>query len=214
MNIFVKSLMNHYNIITFDIFDTLIERSVSEPKDIFRFVGYDILGEEKMDSFLLDRISAEKRAREKRHDAEVTLKEIYDELKSIYNDNTEALMQDEIERELTSCHPKQKNVEWMQWCIKNNKKVFLISDMYLSPEIITEMLNRCGIQGYQKLYISNIYRRNKIKGDLFRVVIEENGLRASEILHVGDSLRADVLGAWKANVFALWLPRKLNTYLK
>ena len=37
-------ILTHFDTISFDIFDTLIERSVSKPTDIFEIVGEKVLG--------------------------------------------------------------------------------------------------------------------------------------------------------------------------
>ena len=41
-----KYILCHYKYISFDVFDTLIERKVNKPTDIFALVGKNILGEE------------------------------------------------------------------------------------------------------------------------------------------------------------------------
>lgn len=197
-----------FDVISFDVFDTLIGREVKLPEEIFRLAGSDVMGDEKAESFLEKRKQAERIARMKRHDGEVTLTEIYEELQNLYGKQTDVLMCREIERELMSCRPKQKNIDWMRKCIAQGKRVFLISDMYLSPEIITEMLNRCGVSGYEKLYVSNVYRKGKRTGELFRIVMSENNISHHKMLHIGDSPHGDVLGAWKAGIFAFWLPRR------
>ena len=46
-----KYILCHYKYISFDVFDTLIERKVNKPTDIFALVGKNILGEEKSEEF-------------------------------------------------------------------------------------------------------------------------------------------------------------------
>lgn len=208
MNMIRKLLVAHFDVVSFDIFDTLLERNVAMPQEIFRLAGKDVLGREAADIFLADRINAERKARQKHDNNEITLAEIYLELQDVYKDKTNSLMQAEIRWELASCHPKIRNVEWMKWCLEKGKKVLLISDMYLPPEIIKKMLEQCNIWGYQKFYVSCFYRENKITGNLFRIAIEENQCASRKMVHLGDSLRADIMGAHKAGVFAIWLPRR------
>lgn len=211
MNKFRKSLVRRFDVVTFDIFDTLIERCVTTPQEIFRLAGRKILGNEKADAFFLDRQAAEKKAREKRADGEVTLEEIYAELYTIYENMTDSLMWSEINTELASCRPKIQNKEWMEWCLKQRKKVYLVSDMYLPSGLIREMLYRCGIQGYHKLYVSGEYRSNKTTGELFRKMLEENCLLPKQVLHIGDSFHADILGAHKVGIHSVFL---MKCYIK
>ena len=67
-------ILTHFDTISFDIFDTLIERSVSKPTDIFEIVGEKVLGKEHRREFLENRIRAEKGPREI---FEITLNQIY-----------------------------------------------------------------------------------------------------------------------------------------
>lgn len=57
-----------------DIFDTLIERDVNIPSDIFYKVGLKILGKNEAETFRKDRIEAEAKARKSKLGGEVTLK--------------------------------------------------------------------------------------------------------------------------------------------
>ena len=67
-----------YQIITFDVFDTLITRDVYEPQDVFYFVEkrYNNLYHCNCD-FMTKRINAEKNARKKYTYTEINLYEIF-----------------------------------------------------------------------------------------------------------------------------------------
>ena len=73
-------IQKHYDIISFDIFDTLIERKVSRPSDIFRLTGEKVLGKAEAEEFCQKRILAERTAREGRNSQETDLDGIYDNL--------------------------------------------------------------------------------------------------------------------------------------
>ena len=73
--------LENYEIISFDIFDTLIIRYVEKPEDIFSIIEYRI--KDAID-FKNKRINAEKIARRK-FEREITIDDIYSELKNIYN---------------------------------------------------------------------------------------------------------------------------------
>ena len=91
-------ILTHFDTISFDIFDTLIERSVSKPTDIFEIVGEKVLGKEHRREFLENRIRAEKKAREK--SCEITLDQIYQELVDTYkSDIVELLQKTEVQIE-------------------------------------------------------------------------------------------------------------------
>lgn len=208
MNGLRKILVSYFDVVTFDIFDTLIERTVKAPWEVFRMAGEDILGKAQADAFCVARQEAERIARRGRQDGEVTLEEIYVQLHEHYREKADALMYAEIDRELACCHPRLRNVSLMRYCLEVGKKVFLISDMYLPTEIIAQMLEECGIKGFQKLYVSCDYRKNKVRGELFRIVMEENQISSGSMLHIGDSIRADIFGAARVGIPAVWVRRK------
>lgn len=199
-----------YNVITFDIFDTLVERKTYAPSDIFFVAGSKILGDGMGEVFRRDRIAAEHKARGKKPNAEVTMSDIYRELKDKYKEYSNRLMYSEIETEISMCHPKLKNVELMRAFKKNGKKIYLISDMYLPVGVIVNILGKCSIyeRDYDRIYVSNAYEKNKLNGDLFRLCIAENNLSKEQILHFGDSFKADFIGAHKAGINAWIVGRK------
>lgn len=72
----LKKIKN-YDIVSFDIFDTLLKRNVKEPTDVFSYMEKKY----QIDGFCEKRIEAEKTARKKKNGLEVTLKDIYTEPK-------------------------------------------------------------------------------------------------------------------------------------
>lgn len=204
----LKNLINRYPVISFDIFDTLIERNVKHPLDIFRLTGKYILGEKFKDEFCLERKKAEMKARSTKISGEVTLDEIYEHLDKRYLKNKDQLKNMEIQLEIKSCKPKKEMMPYFDHALHNKREIYLISDMYLSSAVLETILQKCKITGYQKIYISNEYRKSKVKGNLFEQVIRDNAISKNNMLHIGDSIRADFIGAHKAGVHAFLIRRK------
>ena len=48
-----------------------------------------------------------------------------------------------------------------------NKKMILVSDMYLPKECIVKILENAGYRGMEKVYLSNEYQKSKADGRLF-----------------------------------------------
>ena len=86
-----NNILKHYDTISFDIFDTLVEREVCRPSDIFRIAGRDVLGAEQEDAFCRKRIIAEQIARERKENHEVVLDNIYEELLEEYGSKCSVL---------------------------------------------------------------------------------------------------------------------------
>ena len=53
-------------------------------------------------------------------------------------------------------------------------------------EFRKKMLEKCGIHNDIKVYVSNEYGVNKISGKLFRIVLNENNVNASKMLHIAN----------------------------
>ena len=77
----LEEKIENYDVITFDIFDTLIKRDCARPTDIFDIVSenYERQYNDRID-FRTKRFEAEKRFYQKSIDSTPTLKEIYEEL--------------------------------------------------------------------------------------------------------------------------------------
>ena len=78
----IKNQIDKHNIISFDIFDTLLKRNVLYPYDVFTLVelAYSRRYAHPVCSFREKRIQAESARRRKSNQEEVTLDEIYEEL--------------------------------------------------------------------------------------------------------------------------------------
>ena len=106
----------------------------------------------------------------------------------------------EIDMEIRKCVPNSSIISIFKYAKSANKRIFIISDMYLSKLVIEKMLSKCNVSGYEKLYVSCECNCNKLSGKLFEYVLQKNNLNHREIVHFGDSIRADFLGAFKSHV--------------
>ena len=77
----LKSVVQNYLYVSFDIFDTLIFRTVKDPEDIFDLVEsrYNIIfGNQVVRDFRKQRIKAERMARSLNNHREITINRIYE----------------------------------------------------------------------------------------------------------------------------------------
>ena len=146
-NIIKKS--KKYDIISFDIFDTLITRCIYEPDDAFKILG-NLIKDEK---FIEKRKKAEQQARKKlEHD--VNLDEYMLE-NSLSKEKTSILKNNEIKLEKDLLVPRKDMCILLKKLKEKNKKVILVSDMYLTKKAIIDILNNCGYKDlYDALYLS------------------------------------------------------------
>jgi predicted HAD superfamily hydrolase len=196
-----KFILHKYKNISFDIFDTLIERDVSDPLDIFALVEKET-GEP---NFRIKRIQAEKKARNKSISKEVNIDDIYREYEG---DSCEYLKSVELRLEDEHIHVKKSMYNFYQQCISDGKNIFLVSDMYLKSDFIDELLKKKGINEYKKLYVSCEYKKNKVTSELFKTLLKDEDIVKNDIVHLGDSPKADLLGAGKAGIFSVLVMKK------
>lgn len=196
-------ILKHYRYISFDIFDTLIERDVPDPVDIFSLVEIET-GEA---NFKVKRIQAEKVARSKSDSREVTIEDIYKEYVGTRNIQ-DYLKEAELRMEAKHIHIKRRMFSFYCRCISDNKTVFLTSDMYLTGDFLETILNGCGIKDYKHLYVSCDYHKSKVNSDLFEEIVNNEHIDKKELIHIGDSPRADFIGAHKAGINSVLILRK------
>lgn len=187
--------LKEYDVISFDVFDTLIFRPFAQPTDVFYLVG-EKLG---MLDFRRIRMWAEWRAREKRHEKEghyeVTFAEIWDKLSYETGIDPEYGMRLEWETELSLCYANPYMLEVWNRLLEAGNKLIIVSDMYLSRQHISELLTKNGFIGADSIYVSCEYSKSKANGDLFEVVKSDY---PTNVIHVGDNPISDVRNAKKA----------------
>ena len=189
-----------YDVISFDVFDTLIFRPYSDPTDVFYLVG------EKMNymDFRKIRIEMERKIREEKYKRmgsnEVTLYEIHDLLSSETGiDRTEGMQTElDIEYEICFANPYMKEV--VEYLRKKGKRLIIISDMYLSYQVIQELLEKNGLGIFDAYYISGDYGVSKNDGKLYKVAL--NRERTMNIVHIGDNTYSDIQKAKESGIRA------------
>ncbi|QMT31171.1 HAD family hydrolase [Alysiella filiformis] len=209
--------INHFNTISFDIFDTLVHRLTYAPTDVFDAVRsalmhteLALLQPELIDNFPHLRRLSEQQARERRvkdfgGDAEITFDEIYDELALLHpiDDATRTLLQNkELDLERLFLYQSQDGFAKYSEAIAQNKQVLFISDMYLPQDFLIDVLQKLGFQAANAdtVFVSGDYRCNKHGGKLYQLVQKKLNLSLSSWLHFGDNLHADVQAAQKVGL--------------
>ena len=182
-----------YDIITFDIFDTLITRQVLKPTDIFLFVEEQVKNEKNFgNGFCKHRIKSEQIAYELYND-KVNLLDIYNILEKEYNYTKyqcNILMNLEIEIEKELIIPRQDMLLLFNKLHQYNKHIILVSDMYLSSDIISDLLNICGYPNNLEIIVSNEKNLSKYKGNLWDYLF--NKLKGKNLIHLGDNIYSDI----------------------
>ena len=189
----VQYHLSQFDLVSFDIFDTLITRCVYSPDDIFEIMSNKIKKEFGIEcNFLVLRKKAEALAWEEKKEY-TSIHEIYKklpEIMKISNETADKIKNMEIELELKTCIPRKDMLKIFNHIKACGKKIVLVSDMYLTSDIVVRMLDKCGFKEYDDIWISceKGLRKdnNSIWGEFFKVFGGYN------TIHVGDNPRSDI----------------------
>ena len=157
---------------SWDVFDTLIARTVANPADIFSIVERT----HPYPSFRTKRIEAERISNG-------TIEGIYKQFQAMTGESDEcvkALRRREFQTELDHTIPIQTNVRQL------TANDILISDMYLTESEIAELLRNSGIVTYKKLYV---FASGKHHGFAWDKLSKEYIF----VNHTGDNVHSDIL---------------------
>lgn len=183
-----KKILGH-DIISFDIFDTLIMRKVLYPQDVFDIVEHKaVKAKYSITNFRDKRAEAERLLL---LETNPNIYEIYDLLQQetgLTDEEKECLLQLEIFVEKQVLIKRNKMVDMLKYAVDLQKKVYLISDMYLPKDILENILGELGISGYSDIFVSCEYRTPKYRG-LFSIFKEK--VAGESYLHIGDNKEAD-----------------------
>ena len=204
--------VKNFKAVSFDIFDTLLKRKVNNPKDVFQLMQLSI--GEKIPNFKDGRIKAEEKARLINNPREITLDDIYDNFSGLDKYQRDYLKRLELKFEKTVLVPNKPIVDLFNECIRNNKVVFIISDMYLPIIFIKQVLDDLDISGYTRLYLSSDKHLTKRSGALFNLYLKENNLEGKDCIHIGDSWESDYKKPRSKDIAAIHIPRITNNSSK
>lgn len=204
------------DVVSFDIFDTLVKRDIPSPEDIHFLVGKKFieLSGKEINDYFQKRVRAEREAREFACGGEITLQQIFEHLKDFSQKDRKLLMALEQEMEYEVCCQNHEMKRVYDKALEQRKHVVITSDMYLSEELILKILKKCGYIGYEKLYLSSCYGVTKSSGKLYGYLKKDYVEISDRIIHIGDDVKSDfyrakqsgfaavlIDGAWKKVTF-------------
>lgn len=215
MNNLLQEKIEAFDVISFDMFDTLLHRQLNYPQDLHELTQlsirhhpiskkYPILGQ----SYSVNRLQAERVARNERlkyhEDSEVTLEEIYEvlgEILGIHQKDLDILLNLEIHSELLVLHPNKDMKEAYTYAQGLNKKVIITSDMYLQEAQLRNILICLDFDVTNvDIYSSCDYRQSKALGTLYDNIL--TSFKDKKVLHIGDNEVSDKENAEKKGINA------------
>ena len=161
---------------SFDIFDTCLVRKCGSPDNIFHIWADRALGKVDL-SYLKDlinsRLNAEKIARKESGKEDVTLDDIYRNLRldSFPGLTISALRQLELDMERENLSPVRHVLDLIRDYRKKGGRILFISDMYLPSDFLRSLLRQFGFwEEGDSIYVSGEIGLTKYSGNLFRYV--------------------------------------------
>ncbi len=226
---------------SFDIFDTLISRSVSQPVGVFYYVADKMKASQvKFPNYVIDnyfkiRPWAESNVREYYHKSqvyrnsdwrEISFDMIFEHMQKIYDltDEQISLLKEwELEGEYRASIPIKQNIDYLKSLVENGEKVVLISDMYLPSDFIRKMLVKADpVFENIPIFVSSECGHQKTTKKLFLDVYHALEYNYGKWIHHGDNPKADNEFPQKLGIETVQLPeykilgyeKKLNEFIK
>jgi FMN phosphatase YigB (HAD superfamily) len=206
------------NVITFDIFDTLVHRNCTFPSDVFELMAPKVnrlLGAPI--KFLNLRLLAEGEANTRSRREDTTLDEIYEVLEGwgIPAKHCEEIKRLEIETELSILRCKPSGFDMYREAEATGKPIFFISDMYLPRKILFQILLGSGYTGVSEnqIYVSSEVGLKKHTKSLFSHISTRENLVFNRWLHVGDNPSGDIQAPKELGIRTLHTPAALPFFL-
>ena len=211
-------------VVSFDIFDTLILRNVLYPDDVFLIMQQDVEKISdffKVNKFIDIRKMSEENARCKlqfnspEYD-DVTLEDIYFEFRIMTGLNSELVDKIKLLEETTEIYlscPRKNGIYLLNYAKAIGKRIILTSDMYLGRECIEKILNKNKIAGYEKLFLSSEDKIAKFSGKLYDYVLRYLDIKPTAIMHIGDNYEKDIQMANSKGIKTGFFPKTIDRFM-
>lgn len=190
--------IQNFDIVSFDIFDTVLRRDYTAP-DYAKFkLGKDLVNEgffQSPEAFVDHRNAAELACRKKQNfEGDVDIFETYHAL-AIEKKIDPLIAQNWAEREfgydLEMAQPKDEMVKIVHELNAKGRDIWFITDIYYTKEQISKMLRKIGISVPYTLLVSSDIKKRKDTGTMWKYVKSRVDKLEKSFIHVGDNVRSD-----------------------
>jgi len=198
----LKRLIDGHQTISFDVFDTLLQRKTWVPGDVIALTAQKAEAEFQIPTE--DFISARREAKKHSNKVEVPLSERYEiigKILKITQEKAQTLYGYEIAIERGLLQAREIGKLALEYAQSQGKRVVITSDTYFTEDQIREFLADAGIFP-DFIYASSSYNKTKEAGSLFDELL--NGEK-DKLLHIGDNYKADISNAHAKNINSSWV---------
>lgn len=205
-----KQHLEKTDVVSVDVFDTALTRSVETPVDVFALMEECLITHygAEYEGFAVKREAAERAARltawQNFQYQEITHQSIYAELERLLPNTSckpESLAALEIDIEHHVCLQTPDIHHALMLAHQAGKAIVFVSDMYLSGATIRQLLINAHYTAPLDLLVSSETLHTKADGSQWQVVKDKYGPNA-RILHIGDNSHSDVASPNKHGITA------------
>ncbi len=189
-------------IISFDVFDTLVCRTVMRPKDIFSIVGLRLknysdlsIPASLIENFSSVRVSAEKYLYDFLPDGaeEISVRDVYEKIVRDFSLDirfVDLFTSLECDAEMQSFIARPQGLELFNSARSSGCEIIIVSDFIHSCDFVSLALSKCGYAGWNRLFVSSDVGLKKSTGSLYRFINSQypNG---TLFFHFGDNRHGD-----------------------
>lgn len=208
-------------VVSYDLFDTLVERPFIEPHFLFQLIESRIRRELGLASFSFMRFRrmAEEAARKERNWKETTLTSIYRhfrQLTGLTAEQCERIAAIELDAEKRVLVRREPIFHTLRFAKKLGHVVSIITDIYLEESQIRELLEVVQIREFDHLLVSATEDMRKHDGTIYPeylgMIFRNYRVKADgkSILHIGDNGHADCEMAKPFNIRAHVIPKSID----
>jgi len=199
----LKKLIQNADVVSFDVFDTLVMRIVNTPETIFEVTGAVCGLKDFAEKRQKLQQQASIKAEQELHIPHADMVQIYEYIAGHMDGDTDwAKVRDlEMQIEYDALVANPEIYEIYLYAISEGKKVIAVSDMYLDGAFLEKVLVHCGYK-MDGIYDSADVHHTKFRGDMFDYVLQMEQIESGRLLHIGDNYESDVKNAQKAGIAA------------
>lgn len=198
--------INEYDVVSFDFYDTLFQRKVYLPSEIFYMAAAQCVDVREQDQY----IQARQNACICIGDENASINMIYNEIQRQMgwtDEETARVKTKEIELEMNQLTAREDVVGALEYAVASQKEVYIISDMHLPRIFFENVLLKNGIRPSDiHIWVSCEKKASKESGLLWERFRKHIG--GKRALHIGDNLTDDVQNSKKNGIEAFYCMSK------
>lgn len=191
----LTQMIKNQDVLSVDLFDTLIMRQTLLPSDVVELVNCKLREQGiVIDGFVQRRMLSEKKLSQMKAPQ---LVEIYQDMLEGNLDNrisAAELAELEWQTDYELVIPRKDFCDYIEDFYNKGKKIYIVSDTYYTKSQLIKLLSKCEITCYTDILASCEYHTGKTQ-ELFQRLLEIT--EAKSCLHIGDDSTADVENAMK-----------------